>query len=660
MGTRRWIALAAAWTAALMMPFAVHGQIGTFMPDWTFKGSALTGTQQIGQATWKAENGEIIGTPTAPAGGWLLLPGGYQDVQVGGDLRCAADCRVGVMIRAENTSTGTSGLFGALVSPNRVAQAVTFDAQGAFADVEPLARPAPGQYRLAPPQPQPNAGGARGGGGGARAGGAPAQAQPFVSKFPPAPSDAFKPNDWNPFELIADADIFRVAMNSYRPSGYFDGMNGLAVATDGKGGGYGPVALYVGGTGEVRFRNLGIKDLNRRITPTPNVSARFRAQHIEDFYYGWSMAAGDFNHDGVLDVTIGNRYYLGPTFQESRELYLAQPYNPAKEYAPAMVNYAADYTGDGWDDILVVESRPPVLYVNPRGESRRWTRYAISPAVTSEAIAFKDIDGDGKANPIFAGGNVVQWIAPDPANPTAPWKVYVVSTPGPPGASIHGVGGGDVNGDGRLDIIVPHGWYEQPASGPRTVPWTFHQGAFGRAGNAGGEFEVFDVNGDKVPDIVTSLAAHGFGLAWYEQKKGADGAESTWVEHMIMGDFAANNPGNVTFSELHALTAADIDGDGVKDIVTGKRHWAHEESYVDPDPMGAAVVYVFRTVRDPKAPGGARFVPELIHNRSGVGSMVQTADLNKDGAPDVMVATNTGGWIFWNQRPAPARGGRGQ
>ena len=115
----------------------------------------------------------------------------------------------------------------------------------------------------------------------------------------------------------------------------------------------------------------------------------------------------------------------------------------------------------------------------------------------------------------------------------------------------------------------------------------------------------------------------------------------------------------MTFSELHALTVADMDGDGIKDIVTGKRMWAHEESYTDPDPMSPAVLYWFRTVRDPKAPGGARFVPELIHNRSGVGSMVQTADLNKDGSPDVMVGSNTGGWIFWN-RPRTAGAGRGQ
>jgi hypothetical protein len=106
----------------------------------------------------------------------------------------------------------------------------------------------------------------------------------------------------------------------------------------------------------------------------------------------------------------------------------------------------------------------------------------------------------------------------------------------------------------------------------------------------------------------------------------------------------------VTFSELHGLTAADIDGDGVRDIVTGKRAFAHNESYVDPEPYGDPVLYWFRTVRDPKAPGGARFVPELIHNRSGVGSMVQTADLDKNGSVDVLTSTNRGTFVFWGTR----------
>ena len=138
-----------------------------------------------------------------------------------------------------------------------------------------------------------------------------------------------------------------------------------------------------------------------------------------------------------------------------------------------MVNYAFDYTGDGWDDILVVESRTPVLYVNPKGESRRWTRYAVfTTPVTSESIMFKDINGDGKPDATYGAANGVHWVSVDPANPTGSWKTYTVSQPGIP-SSIHGIGAGDINGDGKVDIIAPHGWWEQPAKGPTETPWTF-------------------------------------------------------------------------------------------------------------------------------------------------------------------------------------------
>jgi hypothetical protein len=459
--------------------------------------------------------------------------------------------------------------------------------------------------------------------------------------FPPAPSTDFRPNDWNTVQVLIDANIVQAGMNQ--------GARLTPVAVDADTGSFGPIALHVAGTNDVRFKDLALKDLQPRVTPAEQSSPRFRVQHFEEHYYGWSAAAGDFNNDDVLDVTIANRYYLGPAFTVSREIYLAQAFSPATQYGPAMVNFAYDFTGDGWDDVLVAESRTPVLYVNPRGESRRWTRHEVFPAVSSEAIIFRDINGDGTPDAVFAGGGAAQWVTVDPANPTGPWKAHRVSEPGPASSSNHGIGAGDVNGDGRVDILMSHGWWEQPAAGAAQTPWRFHQAAFGRNGNAGGEIVVLDANGDKLPDVVTALEAHSFGLAWYEQKRDASGAVS-WVEHMIMDNFATKNAGGVTFTELHAMTSADVTGDGVPDVITGKRHWAHRDSYADPDPHGAGVLYVYRTVRNPKAPGGAEFVPELVHNRSGVGSMIQTADLNKDGLIDILAATTYGGHIFWGVR----------
>src|ERR1019366_6372332 len=180
----------------------------------------------------------------------------------------------------------------------------------------------------------------------------------------------------------------------------------------------------------------------------------------------------------------------------------------------------------------------------------------------------------------------MNWASPQPGNPTAPWVVHAVSEPGYGVTAQHGVGAGDINGDGRVDIVSPYGWWEQPAKGTPPGPWAYHPVKFGRwpragASPGGAEIGVFDVNGDGLNDVVTSMEAHGFGLAWYEQKKDKASGAITFVEHVIMDDFSAKNPGGVTFSEPHATTFADIDGDGIPDIVVGKRVYAHNESYND-------------------------------------------------------------------------------
>ena len=163
-----------------------------------------------------------------------------------------------------------------------------------------------------------------------------------------------------------------------------------------------------------------------------------------------------------------------------------------------------------------------------------------------------------------ASGGTLAYARPDPADPTAPWVVRTISEKVAYG---HGLGAGDVNGDGRLDILQAAGWWEQPASDTGQEPWRYHPQAFGRWGRSegagGAEIVVYDVNGDRLNDVVTGLNAHGWGLAWFEQKRDGNGAIS-FERHMIMDDYSAKNPGGVAISEMHGAAAADVDGDGFR------------------------------------------------------------------------------------------------
>ncbi len=621
----------------------LHGTRSTFVPDWTFKGSTLTGWKTLGQADWRAADGELIGTPKSPEGGWLVLDRSFQDVELGADFKCADGCKTGVLLRAERTPAGTKGIFVSLTAGETGSFAVTLDGTGRELTRERL-RSAGGMARFAPPPPDEAAGRGRGRGAPPPGRGGPTA----VTSVVPHPSIALKPGEWNDLDIVIDATLLRPHVNTGLQAA------GGGAAVDEAMGSFGPIALYVGGTGEVRFRDVSYEDLNLKRFTKEQVSPNFRMQRLTPFQYSWAQAAADVNRDGHLDIIVPPFIYLGPDYVTAREFYAAQTLNPSTEYPMVMVGFAGDFTGDGWPDFLSTNGGR--LYVNPKGEPRRWDVYPNVVTGVSEICIMKDIDGDGAPDLVHVGPNgTLQYSKPDPANPTGPWLATTISEPGSTGA--HGIGAGDINGDGRVDIVNAYGWWEQPPKGQQGL-WTYHPQAFarwnGRASEGGGEMAVYDVNGDKLADVVTALQAHGFGIAWFEQKRDAAGKIS-FVEHMIADDYSAKNAGGVTFSEPHGSTSADVDGDGIPDFIVGKRYWSHHEGFLDPDPYGPPVLYAYLTRRNPKAPGGAEFVPELIHNESGAGSQILAADLNKDGSVDIVTSGTRGAFVFFG-KPRASKG----
>jgi len=604
-----------------------------FMADYVFSGSALTGWHVLGPAEWRAENGEIIGHAHPDSkGGWLVLDKSWQDVIFFARFRAQAGSKTGVLVRAEKIAGGgLKGIFFSLDPRDLNSYHLTLDAEGQEISRSPLGPVSPDADRVSLP---------------------PATGS-HVAAPPPNTQTSFAADVWNTVAVQMDANIFRPWLNG----GY--GIHAGVTDSDGSGTGYGPIAVYAGGTGEIRFKDICYKDFGRIVTPLEKVSSNYRMQRIDDYYFTWGTSVADVNRDGILDIVTGPYYYPGPDYTVKREISLAQTFAPGREFDTTMVIYTGDFTGDGWADLLVATLDIPLtLYRNPRGELRRWDKYTIGPKVSSEIAIFADMNGDGKKEIVFTtsagrrGINKIVYAAPDPDNPTGEWIIHPISEPGPWGP--HGMGVGDITGDGTPDVLMSNGWWEHPPRGGSQKLWTYHPVAFNpddpseRTFRSGGAaMAVYDVNGDGLSDVVTSVYAHGFGLAWFEQKRDT-GGNISFVRHMIMDDFSTRNAGGVTFTEGHGSTFADMDGDGIPDFVIGKR-FISEDEVTDPDPWGAPVLYVYHTIRDKSAPGGARFVPELIHNRSGVGSMVTVADLNGNGAMDIITSTNRGTFIFWGK-----------
>ncbi len=385
----------------------------------------------------------------------------------------------------------------------------------------------------------------------------------------------------------------------------------------------------------------------------------FKRQHIIDDFWAEGATVGDFNHDGIPDLAYGPWWFEGPDFTAKHEYYpstatwqLAKPEeapetrpgfmgakSPKNGYSDNFLAFSEDFNNDGWDDILVIgfPGKETFWYENPKGAAGPWKKHLVMSVVDNESPTYATVTADGAKGLVCTSGGYMGYALPVKGDPTAPWVWHPISPKGPWQKFTHGIGIGDINGDGRPDMLEARGWWEQPASLANDPEWIFHEVIFGKGG---ANMIVTDVNGDGLADVVTSLEAHGNGIAWFEQTK-EDGVQG-WKKHMIVGAKPEDTEHGTVFTQPHALALVDINGDGLPDLICGKRFWAHGPSG-DIAPNDPAVLYWFELKREGKS---AKFIPHLVDSDSGVGTQVTVAPLGRDKKLGIVIGNKKGAFVF--------------
>ncbi|MDO4586309.1 MAG: VCBS repeat-containing protein [Planctomycetia bacterium] len=356
-------------------------------------------------------------------------------------------------------------------------------------------------------------------------------------------------------------------------------------------------------------------------------------------FHSEGAAVGDFNQDNQLDIVSGHYWYEGPDFQKSHQIYEAEDNFDPEGYSNSFVLFTDDFNGDGWTDVLICP-HPGVTgywYENPQNAEKLWTAHEASIELGNESQTWRDIDGDGQNDLIFNRIGFYGFATFDQNKATEPWTFHPVSEYNDKYQRYyHGNGCGDLNGDGRVDLIEMDGWFEQPEN--VNDKWPFHPFKFS---DAASNILVYDVDNDGLNDIITALHCHLYGLAWFKQVRDETG-KIDFVKNIII----PTEPDDDFFpkvSQLHSMELADFNGDGVLDFVTGKRFWAHG-SKGDIAANDPALLLWFENKR--KADGSVEFVPHLIDDDSGVGTQVTVHDLNGDNVPDIIVGNKKGTFVF--------------
>lgn len=350
-------------------------------------------------------------------------------------------------------------------------------------------------------------------------------------------------------------------------------------------------------------------------------------KHLLDAGANEAAAVADINGDGRLDVVSGENWFEAPKWMKHR--FREIPFSNG--YIDDFSNHPLDVNGDRYPDVVTCAwfGKQMAWYENPRrhdGEQSNvlWKEHVIESGFNYELMLMADIDGDGKAQeflPNYGSSPEIAWWERTELSAKGDWVRHGVGKV-PEARGLHGVGAGDLNGDGRPDILTPRGWFEGPAN-PRMASWTFHPD-FQLLPPRGqcSPIYVMDVNGDRKNDAVFS-AGHHYGVFWLENRG------SEWKLHTI----------DNSWSQAHAMTLADLDRDGRLDIITGKRYLAHD---IDPGAYEPLGLYWYRL-----GPHG-EYTKHVFDfgTTTGGGMQVPIVDMDGDGDLDLVAPGKSGLFLF--------------
>ena len=403
------------------------------------------------------------------------------------------------------------------------------------------------------------------------------------------------------------------------------------------------------------------------------------------------LAAGDLDGDGKTDAVVANGHALDIFFQRNGSLADGKPIAlegaqsviavdvdgdgkvdlvssagaglvllkglGAGTFAPAMTVSpqrqteveVADVTGDGRRDIVSCNGAVALVFAQLAGGT-----FALptqhSGDVPCESVALADVNGDGRTDVSIAGGGNRPRsrldVFPQQANGTVAETPVTYPTLDIPGS----VKAGDMNGDGRADLVVLHEswmWVGVHAQAPDHTldPERLTRVPYANGGSPQ-KMAIGDVNGDQRADIVLADDQHGLVMLWGQPAAPSTTTSTAWLATTVATTpaagalrplFSAPQAYDLGGARGESVVAGDFNGDGRTDVALS--------TFSRSDPSTSYKVFVFYQAADGSLPRAVSFDTEA---GAGYGDVMVLAagDLDGDGRTDLVLRMRDGINVF--------------